>query len=125
MYEYSDFHDPDRHSAELLSLSEIKGRVRIIMALLSRSFMNEDSPFFCPKMFQAVWWVPFPLSSFAPFSFWVTSECGFVGDWAYGTLSSASSWGCHHQGRAEAKERGWGGGFGGATKASLDEQERE
>jgi hypothetical protein len=44
MHQYSGVNDPDRHSSVPLTLTEIKPRVKVVMALSSRSFMNEDSP---------------------------------------------------------------------------------
>ncbi|XP_035815778.1 apomucin isoform X2 [Zea mays] len=44
MHRYSGVNDPDRHSFEPLALSEIEARVKVVTALSSGSFMDEDSP---------------------------------------------------------------------------------
>jgi hypothetical protein len=44
IYEYSGVLDPDRHSTDPLALSKIEARVRVVIALSSGFFMEEDSP---------------------------------------------------------------------------------
>jgi hypothetical protein len=44
MHQYSGVDDPDRHSSKHLALTEIEARVKVVTALSSESFMDEDSP---------------------------------------------------------------------------------
>lgn len=44
MYKYSGINDPERHSLELLTLTEIEARVKAITVLSSGFLMDENSP---------------------------------------------------------------------------------
>lgn len=44
MHQYSSVDEPDHHSSMSLALTEIEARVKIVTALSSGSFMDEDSP---------------------------------------------------------------------------------
>jgi hypothetical protein len=54
MHQYSDINDPDRHSFTPLALSEIEPRVKVVTALSSGSFMDEDFPHSLLKMFLVI-----------------------------------------------------------------------
>lgn len=45
MHKYSSVNNPDRHSFEPLTMSKIEARVKVITALSSRFFMDEDFPY--------------------------------------------------------------------------------
>lgn len=55
MFKYSGLNDPNCHSIEPLTLSEIKARVKVITPLSSWFFIDEDFPHSFLGAYRVVW----------------------------------------------------------------------
>lgn len=83
MHQYSSVDEPDHHSSMPLALTEIEARVKVVTALSSRSFMDEDSPLLLFKdvMSTLVSFFYMVFMLICP-SLFVAPDAVSTGDWA-------------------------------------------